>query len=1026
VMTIFEMVISKVRSVNGGLVISPANGRIKSVAETTGTPAYYVIGIEGDMQFVVDDYVRCQVFSNGHAKFYCVRVSSISGNSILVLKSEFTNGAVPAIGDDLVQMGNATNKARQGIIYLTASEDGKPRISVMDGVNSTSLVGKSKVILGCLDGITDTDFPADFQPSGYGLYAMNVFLKGIFVLRNGKSVESEIEVAQNAAATAQAKADMITRLFQEFTVAGGLFESKITEVKEYADGKVNALQVGGRNLVINSAKRIDSNSYHIGNYVLSRDMLDGEELTITVWGELAEGQTVYVGRAPSSAMLVNLARGLDGTYSGKFLFNILPAYPNDVRNVIQLYNYKQTGNLSGRIDKIKVEIGNKATDWTEAPEDVTADAQAKANAAQAAAEAVAIAKAALAKTEASAYADGIVTEEEKRAIADAQAKLAEAKLDAQNKADAAKQAAISDAANKYPTKSEVTSSINQKADEINLSVTEKIEGVQVGGRNYYKKNTPYDPQATQAKFERLVSINGFQLTGAQDVNKSVIRLLQILTSNGYWTVSFEFCGTQNTPVGFYMDVCDTGRKYFQNPSTTNEYVRVEHTVNITNYSSSVYHFIDFDMITWTYITIRNFKVEKGTKATDWTPAPEDVQSQITENKANIQVLSDQIALKVSNDTFNALGQRVSAAESTLSVQATQIASKVSQSDFNDLGVRVGSAESEIKQQAKQISLMVKKDDLTITGIDIVNRKITLTADSTVFRNNAGQQIAIFENDRIKTDLIDARAIVTGSLLAEQIAATNITTGRLTVTDGAVIGGMVIENNVLKGGSMVLTEGAVVGGFTISKENLDYSLINNDLSAKIEITASNNRYLRIGGKSSTMMAMRLDSALDGYGNEGISIQSYGANNVCLSLIANAGSAYSIRSFGSHVFGQRNGEKWNAPGVLWCGHYSLSSYYPTLVRSWGDGLGVDVYGNRIVPNISRARAGNYTIIHGLGHTDYYVHAIGNAQIRDDWNWWNTTVGFLGHSANSFSLQFKDDGGGEKDPAEFQVMIFGRNKW
>lgn len=114
---------------------------------------------------------------------------SISNNSILVLKSEFTNRAVPAIGDDLVQMGNATNKARQGLIYLTASEDGKPRISVMDGVNSTSLVGKNKVILGSLDGITDTDFPADFQPSGYGLYAMNVFLKGIFVLRNGKSVE---------------------------------------------------------------------------------------------------------------------------------------------------------------------------------------------------------------------------------------------------------------------------------------------------------------------------------------------------------------------------------------------------------------------------------------------------------------------------------------------------------------------------------------------------------------------------------------------------------------------------------------------------------------------------------------------------------------------------------------------------------------------------------------------------------------------------------------------------------------------
>lgn len=190
-MTIFELIISKVRAVNGGLVISSANGRVKSVSETSGDPAYYVLGIEGDMMFVADDLVRCQVYTSGHVKYYWVPVASVNDDSILILKSVFPNGTTPAVGDDLVQMGNLTNPNRQGILYLTASEDGKPRISVLDGVNSTSLAGKSKVILGCLDGMTDTDFPADFQPSGYGLYAMNCFLKGIFILRNGKSIEQE-------------------------------------------------------------------------------------------------------------------------------------------------------------------------------------------------------------------------------------------------------------------------------------------------------------------------------------------------------------------------------------------------------------------------------------------------------------------------------------------------------------------------------------------------------------------------------------------------------------------------------------------------------------------------------------------------------------------------------------------------------------------------------------------------------------------------------------------------------------------
>lgn len=205
-MTIFELIISKVRAVNGGLVISSANGRVKSVSETSGDPAYYVLGIEGDMMFVADDLVRCQVYTSGHVKYYWVPVASVNDDSILILKSVFPNGTVPAVGDDLVQMGNLTNPNRQGILYLTASEDGKPRISVLDGVNSTSLAGKNKVILGCLDGMTDTDFLADFQPSGYGLYAINCFLKGIFILRNGKSVEDEVNQAKQDAADAATEA----------------------------------------------------------------------------------------------------------------------------------------------------------------------------------------------------------------------------------------------------------------------------------------------------------------------------------------------------------------------------------------------------------------------------------------------------------------------------------------------------------------------------------------------------------------------------------------------------------------------------------------------------------------------------------------------------------------------------------------------------------------------------------------------------------------------------------------------------
>ena len=211
-MTIFELIISKIRAVNGGLVVSPANGKVKSVLLTNDI---YRLEIEGDMMFVADDLVRCQTFAKTGTKYYWVRITSVSGQYIFINKTEFTS-SVPAVGDDLVQFGNKTNAARQGVLYLTASEDGKPRFSVLNGVNSTDLTGKIKVILGCLDGITDTAFSADSQPFGYGLYSANVFLKGIFVLRNGKTFEDELN-------------GQITAVQTAFEIREGVISSKVTE-----------------------------------------------------------------------------------------------------------------------------------------------------------------------------------------------------------------------------------------------------------------------------------------------------------------------------------------------------------------------------------------------------------------------------------------------------------------------------------------------------------------------------------------------------------------------------------------------------------------------------------------------------------------------------------------------------------------------------------------------------------------------------------------------------------------------------
>jgi hypothetical protein len=212
-MNIFELLIQKIRSVNGALVVSQSNGKIKSVSEDETN---YVITMEEEGEtFQPNDLVRCQVWTGSKTKFYWVEVSSVSGNSITVKKSEFTAGNKPEKGDEVVQMGNTQNAQRQALIYITAQESGHPYIEILNGVKTKSLSGTNRTRLGDLSNIQDSAFPEGQQPSGSGLYCDNAFLRGIFLLRNGKSVEDEVNQAKQDAVNATTEAERAQQTAQE-------------------------------------------------------------------------------------------------------------------------------------------------------------------------------------------------------------------------------------------------------------------------------------------------------------------------------------------------------------------------------------------------------------------------------------------------------------------------------------------------------------------------------------------------------------------------------------------------------------------------------------------------------------------------------------------------------------------------------------------------------------------------------------------------------------------------------------------
>ena len=210
-MVVLELLIEKVRSVGGQLCVSAANGKIKTAVLEDG---FYKITFEQANTFRAHDLMRCATFTGGNLKGYWVEVAGVEGDSILVGVDEFGT-SLPAPGDECVLMGNTENPLRQNLILISATEDGQPRMDVMDGVKAKNFTGCLRARLGNLDGISDDWFPADNQPHGNGLYSDNAYLRGTFLLVTGEDIKTKFEIVEGRITS------VVTALRQDFATDRG-------------------------------------------------------------------------------------------------------------------------------------------------------------------------------------------------------------------------------------------------------------------------------------------------------------------------------------------------------------------------------------------------------------------------------------------------------------------------------------------------------------------------------------------------------------------------------------------------------------------------------------------------------------------------------------------------------------------------------------------------------------------------------------------------------------------------------------
>lgn len=230
-MRVFELLVEQVRSVGGTLVVSSANGRVSEVHEWSGDGfEMWQLAFEGGCSFVRGDVMRCQRWTAERGlKSWSAEVQEVSTagdvSYVFVNKSDF-RGAVPEVGDEVVQWGNTRDTSRQQLIYLSSSEDGSARIEMLTDVTGVGH-GSVRVRLGCLD-----DLVVDGERlSGWGLWADNVYLRGELVVSSrGDTVSHLLSVLEDRMEVLyQSHSDMGEQI-GSLELSSGRLEGRVAEI----------------------------------------------------------------------------------------------------------------------------------------------------------------------------------------------------------------------------------------------------------------------------------------------------------------------------------------------------------------------------------------------------------------------------------------------------------------------------------------------------------------------------------------------------------------------------------------------------------------------------------------------------------------------------------------------------------------------------------------------------------------------------------------------------------------------------
>ena len=459
-----------------------------------------------------------------------------------------------------------------------------------------------------------------------------------------KQAQAEAEIAKQVEALVQTKKELAgvksaqatyeettTRRLSELTnlANGKASKSELTQTAEELASKIASVRVGGRNYYRDSEKVRTSTrffSFPLHLYLTQENV--GETWTLSFDLKINEGgqirplhfyhyQTNRFG-LKASADITPSKEWQRFTFTGPVIFpNDDPRYS---RGEMALYDY--VGNNSYSVRRIKLEKGTLATDWSPAIEDIegqlsTVESNFRQRADSLEAGVRSLTEGLRTKVDISAL--NVTAENIRQSVKSLE-------TDTQNKLDQ-KLSLAEFEVRAGSIRQEILNATKDKADKTLVvaeagKLREEFSNLRVGGRNYYR-----DSEKVRTS-TRFFSFPLHLYLTQENVGET-------------WTLSFDIKineGGEIRPLLFYHYQTNRfGLKASANITPSKEWQRFTFTGPVI-FPNDDPRYSRGEMALYDYggnnnYSVRRIKLEKGTLATDWSPAIEDTDGLITEAKA---------------------------------------------------------------------------------------------------------------------------------------------------------------------------------------------------------------------------------------------------------------------------------------------------------------------------------------------------------------------------------------------------------